>query len=154
MRQTTHISYAKKFCKRSLNVRAKRLRHRLSRDQDVITMTHLQLVSGLRKSRRRLQVSSLEEIRRKWLCFSRPVPVRIKICGPEEELSEELRAIVEAAGAAQVISGGMLLDFCGQWSKEEGGSCDASLVKSVCKDLALSQEDDPQALADQVRFTL
>ena len=151
VRRTTHISNAKKFCERSLNIKAERLRHRPSRDRDVITMTHLRLVSGSGKSRRRLQVSSLEEIRRKWQYFSGPVPVRIKICGPEEELSKELRAIVEAAGAAQVISGGLLLDLCGQRSKEEGGSCDASLVQSVCKDLALSQEDDPQAPADQVR---
>ena len=114
-------------------------------------MTHLLLVFGSGKSRKRLQVSSLEEIRRKWRCFSRPFPVRIKICGTEEELSEELRAIVEAAGADQVISGGLLLDLCGQRSKEEGGSCDASLVQAVCKDLALSQEDDPQTPADQVR---
>ena len=113
-------------------------------------MTHLRLVSGTGKSRRHLQVSSLEEIRRKWRYFSGPVPVRVKICGPEEELSAELRAIVEAAGAAQVISGGLLLDLCGQRSKEEVGSCDASLVQSVCKDFALSQEDDPQAPADQV----
>ena len=127
------------------------MRHRSSRDQVVIAMAHLRLVSGLGKSRRRLKASSLEEIRRKWQYFSGPVPVRINICGPEEELPEELRAIVEATGAAQVISRGMLLDLCGQRSKEEGGSCDASLVQSVCKDLALSQEDDPQAPADQVR---
>ena len=118
IKRTTHISYAKKFCECSLNVRVKRLRHRLSRDQDVITMTHLWLVSGSGKSRRRLKVSSLKEIRRKWQCFSRPVPVRIKICGPEEELSEELRAIAEAAEADQFISGGLLLDLCGQRSKE------------------------------------
>ena len=66
-------------------------------------------------------------------------------------MPEELRAIVEAAEAAQVISRELLLDLCGQRSKEEGGSCDASFVQSVCKDLALSQEDDPQAPADQVR---
>ena len=35
--------------------------------------------------------------------------------------------------------------------RRRGGSCDASLVQPVCKDLALSQEDDPQAPADQVR---
>ena len=151
VRRTTHISYAKKFCERSLNIKAERLRHRPSRDQDVIAMAHLRLVSGSGKFRRRLQISSLEEIRRKWQYFSGPVPVRIKIYGLEEELPDELRAIVEAAGAAQVISRGLLLDLCGQQSKEEGGSCDASLVQSVCKDLALSQENDPQAPADQVR---
>ena len=58
---------------------------------------------------------------------------------------------MEAAGATEVISRGRLLDLCGQRSKEEGGSCDGSLVQAVCKDLALSQEDDPQAPADQVR---
>ena len=52
VRRTTHISYAKKFYKRSLNVQAKRLHHRLSRDQDVITMAHLRLVSGSGKTRR------------------------------------------------------------------------------------------------------
>ena len=58
---------------------------------------------------------------------------------------------MEAAGATEVISRGRLLDLCGQRSKEEGGSCDGSLVQAVCKDLTLSQEDDPQAPADQVR---
>ena len=114
-------------------------------------MAHLRLVSGPGKSRRHLKVSFLEEIRRKWQYFSGHVPVRINIGGPEEELPEELRAIVKAAGVAQIISRGLLLDLCGQRSKEEGGSCDASLVQSVYKDLALSQEDDPQAPADQVR---
>ena len=66
-------------------------------------------------------------------------------------MPEELRTIVEEAGATRVISRGRLLDLCGQRSKEEGGSCDGSLVQAVCKDLALSQEDDPQAPADQVR---
>ena len=113
-------------------------------------MTHPRLVSGTEISRRCLQVSSLEETRRKWQYFSGPVPVHVKICGPEEELSAELRAIVEAPGAAQAISGVLLLDLCGQRFKEEGGSCDASLVQFVCEDLALSQEDDPQAPADQV----
>ena len=32
VRRTTHISYAKKFCERSLNIKAERLRHRPSRD--------------------------------------------------------------------------------------------------------------------------
>ena len=74
LRRTTHISYDKKFCERSHNIKAERLCHRPSRDRDVITMTHLRLVSGTGKSRRCLQVSSLEEIRRKWQYFSGPVP--------------------------------------------------------------------------------
>ena len=133
VRRTTSINYAKKFCEHSLDIKAERLRHRPSCDRDIITMTHLRLVSGSGKSRRRLQVSSLEEIRRKWQYFSGPVPVRIEICRPEEELSEELRAIVEEAGAAQVISGRLLLDLCGQRSKEEGGSCDASQQQFLFK---------------------
>ena len=52
VRRTTHISYAKRFYKCSLNVQTKQLRHRLSREQDVITMAHLQLVSGSGKNRR------------------------------------------------------------------------------------------------------
>ena len=57
---------------------------------------------------------------------------------------------MDEAGATQVISRGRLLDLCGQRSYEEGGSCDGSSVQAVCEDLALSQEDDPQAPADQV----
>ena len=136
VRRTTHISYAKKFYERSLNVRAKRLRHRLSRDSAVITMTYLWLNSSSGKTRRRLKVSSLREIRRRWKCFSGPV--RIKAYGPKEELPKELRDIMEAAGAAEVIDGGLLLDLCGQRSKEKGGSCDASFVPSVYQNLALS----------------
>ena len=128
MRRTTHISYAKKFCERSLNIQAERLRSRPSRDQDVIAMAHLRLVSGSGKTRRRLKAFSLEEIRKRWHYFSGPVPIRINICGPEEELPEELRAIVEAAGATQVTSRGLLLDLCEQRSTEEQGSCDNSLV--------------------------
>ena len=149
VRRTTHISYAKKFHERSLNVRAKRLRHRLSRGSAVIAMTFLRLNSGSGKSRRRLKVSSLKEIRRRWKCFSGPVG--IKVYGSKEELSQELRDVVEAAGAAEVIDGGVLWDLCGQRSKEEGGSCDASFVPSVCQNLALSQEEEPQAPAEQVR---
>ena len=47
---------------------------------------------------------------------------------------------MEAAGATEVIDGGVLWDLCGQRSKEEGGSCGASFVPSVYQDLALSQE--------------
>ena len=49
-------------------------------------------------------MSSLQEIKRRWKCFSGPV--RIKAYGPKEELPKELRDIVEAAGAAEVIDGG------------------------------------------------
>ena len=84
--RTTHISYAKRFYERSLNVQTKRLRHRLSREQDVVTMAHLWLVSGSGKNRRRLKTFSLTEIYKKWHYFSGPMPVRIKICGPVEDL--------------------------------------------------------------------
>ena len=148
--RTTHISYAKRFYERSLNVQTKRLHHRLSREQDVITMAHLRLVSGSGKNRRRLRAFSLKEICKKWHYFSGPMPVRIKICGPVEVLPEGLRTLVDEAGATQVIIRGRLLDLCGQRSYEEGGSCDGSSVQAVCEDLALSQEDDPEAPADQV----
>ena len=148
--RTTHIRYAKRFYERSLNVQTKRLRHRLSREQDVIMMAHLRLVSGSGKNRRRLRAFSLKEICKKWHYFSGPMPVRIKICGPVEELPGGLRTLVDEAGATQVISRGRLLDLCGQRSYEEGGSCDGSSVQAVCEDLALPQEDDPQAPADQV----
>ena len=62
-----------------------------------------------------------------------------------------MREVVEAAGAAEVIGGGELWDLYGQRSKEEGGSCDASFVPSVNQNLALSQEEEPQAPAEQVR---
>ena len=147
VRRTTHISYAKKFYELSLNVQTKRLHHRLSRDQDVITMAHLWLVSSSGKTLRRPRAFSLKEIYKKWHYFSGPVPVRNKICGSEEELPEGLRTIVEEAGATRVISRGRLLDLCLQRSKEEGGSCDGSSVQAVCKDFALSQEDVPEAPA-------
>ena len=149
VRRTTHISYAKKFHERSLNIRAKRLRHRLSRGSAIITMASLRLSSGSGKSRRQRKVSSFEEIRRRWKCFSGPIGV--KVYGPKEELCEELQKIMEAAGAAEVIDGGELWDLCGQRSKEEGGSCDASFVPSANQIFALSQEEEPQAPAEQVR---
>ena len=58
---------------------------------------------------------------------------------------------MEAAGAAEVIDGGELWDLFGQRSKEEGGSCDASFVPSDNQNFALSQEEEPQAPAEQVR---
>ena len=67
-----------------------------------------------------------------------------------EELPEGLRTLVDEAGATQEISRERLLDLCGQRSYEEGGSCDGSSMQAVCEDLALSQEDDPPAPADQV----
>ena len=149
VRRTTHISYAKKFHERSLNIRAKRLRHRLSRGSTVITMASLQLSSGSGKSRRRRKVSSFAEIRRRWKRFSGSIGV--KVYGPKEELCEELQKVVEAAGAAEVIDGGELWDLCGQRSKEEGGSCDASFVPSAIQIFALSQEEESQAPAEQVR---
>ena len=88
VRRTTHISYAKKFHERSLNIRVKRLRQRLSRGSAVITMASLRLSSGSGKSRRRRKVSSFEEIRRRWKHFSGPIGV--KVYGPKEELCEEL----------------------------------------------------------------
>ena len=112
-------------------------------------MTFLRLHSGSGKSRRRVKVFSLKEIRRRWKCFSGPVGV--KVCEPKEELSQELRDVVKAAGTAEVIDGGELWDLCGQRSKEEGGSCDASFVPSVNQNLALSQEEEPQAPAEHVR---
>ena len=84
--RTTHISYAKRFYERSLNVQTKQLCHRLSREQDIATMAHLRLVSSSGKNRRRLRAFSLAEIYRRWHYFSGPMPVRIKICGPVEEL--------------------------------------------------------------------
>ena len=69
VRRTTHISYAKKFCECSLNIQAERLHPRPSRDQDVIAMAHLRLVSGSGKTRRHLKTFSLEEIRRSGTTF-------------------------------------------------------------------------------------
>ena len=149
VRRTTHISYAKKFHERSVNIQAKQLRHRLSRGSAVITMASLQLSSGSGKSRRQRKVSSLEEIRRRWKCFSGPIEV--KVYGPKEELCQELQEIVEAAGAAEINNVGELWDLCGQRSKEEGGSCDASFVPSDNQNFALSQEEEPQAPAEHVR---
>ena len=60
-------------------------------------------------------------------------PIGVKVYGPKEELCEELQKIVEAAGAAEVIDGGELWDLCGQRSKEEGGSCDASRPQFLFK---------------------
>ena len=47
--RTTHISYAKTFLERSLNVRTEKLHNRLSRKRDVVKMAHLQLVTGSRR---------------------------------------------------------------------------------------------------------
>ena len=66
----------------------------------------------------------------------------MKVCGPKEELCEELKKVMEAAGAAEVIDGGELWDLCGQRSKEEGGSCDASFVPSAIRIFTLSQEEE------------
>ena len=69
-------------------------------------MTFLRLSSGSGKSRRRMKVSSLKEIRRRWKRFSGPIGV--KVYGPKEELSQELQDVVKIAGAAEVIDGGEL----------------------------------------------
>ena len=148
--RTTHISYAKRFYERSLNVQTKRLHHRLSRKQGVVTMACLRLVSGSGRDRRQMRAFLLAEIYRRWHNFFGPKLVRIKVCGPVEELPEGLRTLVDEAGATQEISRERLLDLCGQRSYVEGGSCDGSSVQAVCEDLALSQEDDPPAPADQV----
>ena len=94
-------------------------------------------------------MSSLEEIRRRWKRFSGPIGV--KVYGLKEELCQELQEIVEEAGSAEAINGGELWDLCGQRSKEEGVSCDASFIPSDNQNLALSQEEERQAPAEQVR---
>ena len=60
--RTTHISYAKKFFERSLNVRTEGLHNRLSRKRDVVEMAHLRLVTGFGRNRRRMRAFSLAEI--------------------------------------------------------------------------------------------
>ena len=45
---------------------------------------------------------------------------------------EDIRAkLSRILGQEKVISGGPLLDLCGQRSEEEGGSCDASQQQFV-----------------------
>ena len=75
----------------------------------------------------------------------------MKVYGPKEELCEDLLKVVEAAGAAEVIDGGELWNLCGQRSKEEGGSCDASFVPSAIQIFTLSHEEESQAPSEQVR---
>ena len=148
--RTTHISYAKNFFERSLNVRTKWLHNRLSRKQGVFEMAYLRLVTGSGRNRRRMRAFSLAEIYRKWHYLSRPKLVRLQVHGSVEELPEGLQTIVTEAGATQEISRERLLDLCGQWSYVKGGSCDGSSVQAIHEDLALSQEDDSPTAADQV----
>ena len=147
---TTHISYAKKFFERSLNVRTKCLHNRLSRKQGVVEMAYLRLVTGSGNNRRRMRAFSLAEIYRKWHYLSGPKLVRLQVRGSVEKLPEGLQTIVTKAGATQEISRERLLDLCGQRSYVEGGSCDGSSVQAICEDLALSQQDDSPTAADQV----
>ena len=148
--RTTHISYAKKFFERSLNVRTEWLHNRLSRKRDVVEMAHLRLVTGSGRNRRRMRAFSLAEIYRKWHYLSGPKIVRLQVRGAVEELPEGLQNIVTEAGATQKISRERLLDLCGQRSYVEGGSCDGSSVQAIREDLALSQEDGSPTAADQV----
>ena len=148
--RTTHISYAKKFFERSLNVRTEWLHNRLSRKQGVVEMAHLRLVTGSGRNRRRMRAFSLAEIYRKWHYLSGPKLIRLQVRGAVEELPEGLQTIVTEAGATQEISRERLLDLCGQRSYVEGGSCDGSSVQAIREDLALSQEDDSPTAADQV----
>ena len=97
---TTHISYAKRFYERSLNVRTKRLHHRLSRKQGVIEIAHLRLVTGSGRNRRRMRAFSLAEIYRRWHYLSGPKLVRIQVRGSVEELPEGLRTLVTEAGTS------------------------------------------------------
>ena len=150
MNRITHISYAKKFFERSLNVRTKWLHNRLNRKQGVVEMTHLRLVTFSGRNRRRMRAFSLAEIYRKWHYLSGPKLVRLQVRGSVEELPEGLQTIVTEAGATQEISRERLLDLCGQQSYVEGGSCDSSSVQAIREDLALSQEDDSPTAADQV----
>ena len=152
--RTTHISYAKKFLERSLNVRTERLHNRLSRKRDVVKMAHLRLVTGCGRRRRRMRAFSLAEIYQKWHYLSGPRMVRIQVRGEVEELPEGLRAIVIEAGTTQEVqevSRERLLDLCGQRSFVEGGSCDGSSVLSACEDLTPSQEDGSPIPVEQVR---
>ena len=57
--RTTHISYAKKFFERSLNVRTERLHNRLSPKRDIVEMAHLRLVTGCGRNQRRMRAFSL-----------------------------------------------------------------------------------------------
>ena len=148
--RTTHISYAKKFFERSLNVRTEWLHNRLSRKQGVVEMAHLRLVTGAGRNPRRMRAFSLAEIYRKRHYLSGPKLVRPQVRGAVEELPEGLQTIVTEAGATQEISRERLLDLCGQRSYVEGGSCDGSSVQAIREDLALSQEDDSPTAADQV----
>ena len=148
--RTTHISYAKKFLERSLNVRTEMLHNRLSCKRDVVKMAHLRLVTGSRRNRRRMRAFSLAEIYRRWHYLSGPKIVRVQDRGAVEELPEGLRTIVVETGTTQEISRERLLDLCGQRSYVEGGSCDGSSVPSACEDLTLSQEDGSPITDEQV----
>ena len=148
--RTTHISYAKKFLERSLNVRTEKLHNRLSRKRDVVKMAHLRLVTGSRRNRRRMRAFLLAEIYRRWHYLSGPKIVRVQVHGAVEELREGLRTIVVEAGTTQEISRERLLDLCGQRSYVEGVRCDGSSIQAVCEDLTLSQEDGSPTVDEQV----
>ena len=55
----------------------------------------------------------------------------MELRGPPENLPEDLKRVLNAAGPRMKIGGEALRDLWGQRSEEEGSSCDATNVISL-----------------------
>ena len=150
-KRLTHISYAKKFHEKCNCFGLGQLRHMVSRWRTTRRMALIRLSSSSRRLSYRRQVRSLQEIRAKWTTFSGRI--RVEVCGSEADLPSELQVIVEAAGPKGFIDGKKLFDLCGQRSEERGSSCNGPSVPDILEDLALTPEQEQQALIGQVRHS-
>ena len=91
-------------------------------------------------------VRTLEHLQGRESFFKGTVFVQVR--GSKENLSPELLAVAQAAAEDGSLEGATLKALCGQWSRTEGGNCDAS----VSEDLRLSSDSQEEPVG-QVSFS-
>ena len=142
VKKSSHISYVKKFYGRHWFISASGQYPQNGSCHTAVVMSgRLRLAPGntrQERRRRRCIVSSMEEIIQKGHLLSGPVSVAP--VGAVEDLSEDLQAVVTAAGPHGVIQGRELLDLCGQRSCGRGSDCDDAAAVLVAQDLHLSED--------------
>ena len=142
----SYIGYVKEFYGRHPDVNSSDRGHILSDRKG-----RLRLSCGntcKERKRSRCLVSSTKEIMKKGRFHSGLV--HVTLLGSEEDLPEELRAIVHASGDQGIIEGQSLLDLCGKRSEEEGGDCYATDYDF----LALESQEFEEEVEDVEEATL
>ena len=121
----THISYAKKYNERCLNLARVGMprEKRVSRVKPWVRMARIRLISGVGRRPKRMVVPSVKAIAEKWPVFTGSI--RVQVLGDGEPLPADLQTIVDAAGSDSCIEGSVLVDLCKQRSEEGGSGCNA-----------------------------